>query len=445
MDASFLSLLQCPQTKKDLRFFQDQLVSQDNKNKYPIWDQVPWVFPEPDHFAFYWQNKKNEFLNFHKIGAQNIGVELKSGKNLSSLTVSRLELLKKAHETNFQNLSTILKSLDQRGDAGYEVTIPSHQSLHIYRKNIFRDWGWETKENKISVDLITEVLGVNWTPARFCVLGAGASRLAMDLHKEFRLPLTVAVDFNPLLLMVADKMLKGERLFLYDFSAAAVEIESVVKLYELKSPLGPMQNFYLLCADVTDLPFKPYQFQSVLTPWLIDILPFNFRLLAQRVNQMLEIGGDWINFGPMGFSHQEEAFNLTRPEVHEQMRECGFELEIEKVSQMKYLSADDEVNSRNETVYVFKAKKIETVAVDGFSYLPSWLTDMNQAIPLSEALKQHQQLIRFHADLFHSINGHVSVNQIAHLFSSHYKLPVETARSMALSVLRQYEESLKRK
>lgn len=431
IDAKLFSLLEFPK----------------NKNEVYFTDQLPWLFKNPNYYQSYWNNKKNEFLNFHKTSQLNIENELKQGeRRMGPSTQLRLGVLRKAHESNYLTLGRLLNSLDTAQTPSFEVAVPSHQSLHLYRKNLFRDWGWRTSENQQAVELIAEVAkGCLASAPTTCVLGAGASRLAMDVHKTFHLPMTVAVDFNPLLLLVADEMLKGGTIKLWDFNVAPVEMENVAKEYHLRSPLGPIENFHLVCADITELPFKAEQFDCVITPWLIDILPFSFKLLAQRVNQILKVGGSWINFGPLGFSHRSESMNLTRPEIKEQWHECGFEVTQEKVTGVKYLSSDDEVNSRNETVFLFNIKKVKSVAVESFEYIPNWLKDPSQSIPLTEDLQRHKQLVRFQADLFHSLDGKLSVNQIAQLFAQHYKIPVDTALLMAINVLRQFEESLKRK
>lgn len=429
IDPNLFSLLKFPKNESDV-FYTGRL---------------PWLFKDVDYYKTYWHNKKNEFLNFHKTSSQNIDAELKSKKLFSVTTRQRLEVLKKAHDANYLTLSNLLQSLQASAANPFEVSVPSHQSLHLYRKNIFRDWGWETSENRQAVELLTEVIGVDWTPSRVCVLGSGASRLAMDLHKEFRVPMTVAVDFNPLLLLVAEEMLSGATISLWDFNVAPVELSSVTQEYKLRSELGSLEGFHLVCADVTELPFKEHQFDAVVTPWLIDILPFNFKLLAQRVNSQLDIGGQWINFGPLGFSNRNESENLTRTELTEQMQDCGFEVESEKITSIRYLTAKNEVNSRNETVYLFKARKIKHATVEPYSFLPEWLRDTSKSIPLSDDIKRHQQLVRFQADLFHSIDGKLSANQLAQLFAQHYKMPPETALVMVVNVLRQLEESLKRK
>lgn len=416
-------------------------------SSYPIIGGIPWIMKNPDSVKVYWTHRKNEFIGFHQNQAAKISNELQTQTKMSSNTKKRLELLKIAHEFNALTLSEWLKDLTGAETGRFEAGVPSHQSMHIYRKNIFRDWGWVTDENRISAALVLKTFDISVGNGlkNLCVLGAGAGRLAMDLHNDLKSPLTVAVDFNPLLLAVAQQMARGNKLSFYDFNVAPVEMAQAAKIFELKSDLGVLSGFHLVCGDVTDLPFKGGVFSSVLTPWLIDILPFGFKLLAQRVNRILEVGGQWVNFGPLGFAHAQESMNLTRSEIVEQLAECGFSVDVETVSSMKYLSSADEVNSRNETVFLFRAKKVKDVAVDPYSYLPDWLIDTQKPIILSDQVKQHQQLLRFQADLFHSIDGRLSVNQMAQLFSSHYKMPIDTALAMVVSVLRQFIESQKRK
>lgn len=443
-----LSLLYCPTTKKDLKLSDESsvpvLITADGKRSYPLVGEIPWLFKDPEYFKHYWASKKTDFLNYHKNSGLKIESELKNHK-LTDATRSRLELLRKAHDLNYQSLTEILKPIVSTGLGENAVAVPQHQSLHLYRKNIFRDWGWDTDENQVGLSLIKGLVGSKWAPRTFTVLGSGASRLAMDLHSEFKLPLTVAIDFNPLLLFVGQSMLNRQNLALYDFPGAPISTSQVAELFQLSSPLPQLSGFHFIFADVADLPVRPQSFQAVLTPWLVDILPMSFNLLAQRVNQILEVGGEWINFGPLGFSHRMESQNLTIEEIREQIIECGFKIESEKVTKVNYLSAKNEVNSRNESVYLFKARKVSNVLVERFDYRADWLINLDKPIPLTEEVRQHQQLVRFQGDLFNTINGQVSVNQVAQLFSTHYKLPLGTALKMTLNVLRQFDESLKRK
>ncbi len=57
-------------------------------------------------------------------------------------------------------------------------------------------------------------------PGKVLVLGAGAGRLAYDLHMRTTAALTAVLDFNPLLLIVAERVTRGDSLELYEFPLA---------------------------------------------------------------------------------------------------------------------------------------------------------------------------------------------------------------------------------
>ena len=65
------------------------------------------------------------------------------------------------------------------------------------------------------------------------ILGAGACRLAYDIHMWLGTSRTVAVDFNPLLLLVAKRVMQGDELQLYEFPIAPKSIEDFAVLRKL--------------------------------------------------------------------------------------------------------------------------------------------------------------------------------------------------------------------
>ena len=68
------------------------------------------------------------------------------------------------------------------------------------------------------------------------VFGAGAGRLAYDLHLQHDATRTVAIDFNPLLLLIARKIYAGETLALHEFPIAPRTANDVAVLRELSAP-----------------------------------------------------------------------------------------------------------------------------------------------------------------------------------------------------------------
>ena len=93
---------------------------------------------------------------------------------------------------------------------GVGTRLPLEQGLTNYYVNLHRDWAWGEEENAAGLAEIVAVLGGNASGlGRTLVQGAGAGRLAYDLHAAGDAPLTVATDFNPLLLFVAREMFAG--------------------------------------------------------------------------------------------------------------------------------------------------------------------------------------------------------------------------------------------
>jgi hypothetical protein len=73
-----------------------------------------------------------------------------------------------------------------------------------------------------------DATGGTANPGAALVLGAGGSRLAYDLHMEFSLSQTFALDFNPLLLLIARKVTSGDKLVLHEFPTAPVSLDDHV-------------------------------------------------------------------------------------------------------------------------------------------------------------------------------------------------------------------------
>jgi hypothetical protein len=126
------------------------------------------------------------------------------------------------------------------------------------------------------------------------VHGSGAGRLAYDLHAAGDAPLTVATDFNPMLLFVAREMYAGRELELYEFPIAPRRMEDHAVLRRLRSPGPARPGLDLVAADALQPPFADGAFDTVVTPWFIDIIGEPFARVAARVNLALKPGGRWI-------------------------------------------------------------------------------------------------------------------------------------------------------
>ena len=79
-----------------------------------------------------------------------------------------------------------------------------------------------------------------------------------------------------------------------------------------------------MAADALQPPFADGAFDTVVTPWFIDIIGEPFARVAARINLLLKPGGRWINFGSLAFSRAAHAERLSLEEVSELHAEGGF-------------------------------------------------------------------------------------------------------------------------
>ena len=133
---------------------------------------------------------------------------------VGAATRRRLAHAAAAHEDQIRRLRELLAPLGvgdsaiaQATHQGLGTRLPLEQGLTNYYVNLHRDWAWGEEENAAGLAEIVQALGGGARGlGRTLVHGAGAGRLAYDLHAAGDAPLTVATDFNPLLLLVAREM-----------------------------------------------------------------------------------------------------------------------------------------------------------------------------------------------------------------------------------------------
>src|SRR5690606_32887966 len=84
---------------------------------------------------------------------------------------------------------------------------------------------------------------------RTLVLGAGAGRLAYDIHTQLAPDTTVALDFNPLLMIIARRVTQGENVELYEFPIAPRTAADQAVLRTLSVPSLAPDGLMWMLAD----------------------------------------------------------------------------------------------------------------------------------------------------------------------------------------------------
>jgi hypothetical protein len=297
--------------------------------------------------------------------------------------------------------------------------LPADQGLHTYYANLHRDWCWGDDENEASLQQIQKVVAESdggLSLGNTLVLGTGACRLAYDIHMQMETDLTIAVDFNPLLLLIAQEIMQGEKPELFEFPIAPKSIDDFAVLRELSAPSPVKENFHLVLGDVLRPSFAAGQFDTVVTPWLIDIISEEFSVFSQRINTLLKPGGRWVNFGSLAFDSPTRARRYSREEALELLEENGFAKPNTLEETIPYMCSPASRHGRTETVLTFAATKVENIkAPSRHTALPDWIVTGKEPVPLLDSFRTQAMTTQIYMFIMSMIDGKRTIKDMAKL------------------------------
>ena len=273
--------------------------------------------------------------------------------------------------------------------------------------------------------------------------GAGAGRLAYDLHAAGDAPLTVATDFNPLLLFVAREIFAGRAVELYEYPIAPRRLEDCAVLRRLAAPAAARAGLELVAADALQPPFADGAFDTVITPWFIDIIGEALPRVAARINLLLKPGGRWINFGSLAFSRAAYAERVGIEEAAEIVTTAGFAPLSPREGAVPYMRSPASRHSRVENTVTWVTHKVANAAAQPRrKQLPEWLLQPDQPVPRTRAFGMQQVSSRVHAFLLALINGERSIRDMARMLVEQRLMSADDAEPhVRLFLARLHEES----
>ncbi|MEO8465204.1 MAG: methyltransferase domain-containing protein [Gammaproteobacteria bacterium] len=463
----FVPLLACPacgDRASELGVRHDAFICAQCKSRFPIYEngqtRVPWLFHDVEVAHLEWRSRYSGFLRANAAEQARLRASL-DGNNVAGAAKERVLQLLRARESQRKQLTDLLAPLKlaaPRPASGLDRSgalhgkLPKHHGMSSYYDNVFRDWSWDNGENEKLFECVGRVLqGAAFRPTRLLTLGAGACRLSYDLHRHYRPALSVALDINPVLLFAGSRVMQGEALSLYEFPLAPIDKASVAVLRRCIAPEPLRSNessaFIAVAADVLRIPFKPGSFDSVLTPWLIDVLPHDLAETVRIVNRALQPGGLWLNTGSLAFFHRNESWCYSEEEVLAIIAANGFELVEHERMRIPYLQSPASAHGRVEQVLSFSARKTADVPdTKRPQYLPDWLLDPDRPIPDLDELVVATADHLLKAQILGAVDGRRSIEQIALFVAKHYGLQAGEAKGAVQRILADvYESALLRK
>ena len=452
MSDGLLNFLACPRcdktplTKADGRYSCNAC-----KIDFPTIERIPWMFAEPQASLGEWRNRLQSSLQQLSHEIASLDAELKNDE-LHSLTRRRIDRYKSATEFHRRSLRTLLQPVDIQSRHGSHETylalrtrLPPDQGLNTYYTNVHRDWVWGDAENNASIAQIRAVLHEDTELGNTLVLGAGAGRLAYDLHMQPGSTTTIAMDFNPLLMLIAKTVTDGHQLKLYEFPIAPKSLEDDAVLRTLSAPEVVRDGFHLVLGDALRPPFGPQSFDTVVTPWLIDIINEDLPLLAARVNRLLKPGGRWINFGSLAFAHPERARRYSPEETKAIVAESGFADPYVAQATIPYMCSPASRHGRQEKVFTFSARKErDAKSPPRHRGLPDWIVTGKEPVPLTPSFRTQAMTTQIYSFIMSMIDGKRTLQDMAVILEKQKLMSREEAEPAIRSFLtRMYDDSQK--
>jgi uncharacterized protein YbaR (Trm112 family) len=445
-------LLACPRCDKTPLDESDGVYScKACKIDFPSIDGIPWMFAEPQATLGEWRGRLQFALQ--KLSQESASLEAELGdKELRPLTKRRLERFKKATDSHRRSLQKLLQPVDVQSLHGnYEsylalrTRLPADQALNTYYANVHRDWSWGDEENKASMKQLRSVLHESAELGNVLVLGAGACRLAYDLHVQMDCTTTVAMDFNPLLLLIAKSVMSGDTLKMYEFPIAPKSLEDDAVLRTLSAPDVVGDDFHLVLGDALRAPFAEGSFDTVVTPWLIDIITEDLPVMASRVNGLLKPEGRWVNFGSLAFAAPERARRYSPEETKAIVAECGFSDPYVSEATIPYMCSPASRHGRQEKVFSFSAyKERDAEKTPRHRALPDWIVTGKEPVPLTQSFRSQAMTTQIYSFMMSLIDGKRTIKDMAVILEKQKLMTRDEAEPAIRSFLtKMYDDSQK--
>jgi hypothetical protein len=407
--------------------------------RYPILGGVPCLMPDPALWRARWMGRFREYLSVTQRRIAELRLEA-DGATLRPLTRSRVERVADAIESQRVAVSERFVRLGEPGeDAKLSAALsalssgePPETLLKCY-EHLFRDWCWGQAENDQALSIVASALAQRDTGAagslgRLAVYGAGAGRLAVDVHQSFATSRTFALDVNPLPLLIVQELLRGGDVLLPEFPVGPHSLAGFVQTQRLRGPGELRPGFELVIADAFSPPFASGSIDTLLTPWFIDAVEPELPNTLAALSRALRPGGYWVNFGPLRFDGRIASCYMLE-EVLELAEQAGFERPVPIEANVSYFDAPHSGSRRIETVFAFAARKLygaRALAEEAVvPQAPAWLRDPSVSISLDEELIRLKRASVFNAGMLSMIDGSHSIRDIAAALGRQWRLPPE--------------------
>lgn len=326
------------------------------RQDYPRVGRIPVLLPNPDAHVNLWRGQLALLLANGQMTESGLeGEACKPGVAADGQT--RLRAMAQAVRDQVADFEALLGPALGGPLDGAANGLP--RGVVEYSYYLYRDWGWtgpDARENQQALDALREV--ASGPQGRVLVVGAGACRLAYDLHRECGATETAVLDIDPYLFVIAEAVVRGGAVRLTEASLNVVEASVASAAWTLTAPHGPLADadFHFFLANGLAPPFADGTFDTVVTPWFIDRVPTDLGEFLDTVGRLLRPGGRWLNHGPLLYPPETPIVRRwSREEIFDIAAKHGFAVGRSSVASRPYLVSPLTGSGKIERVLTFEA------------------------------------------------------------------------------------------
>jgi len=353
----------CPRCAAPLNVRAREIVCAPCSRQFPRAAGIPVIMHDPNSYLL---SARRQLSNLEQQASLTLHVieELRQRSDLIPETRNRCQAMMDAVRNQTSGIRRVLQPIvgtivEDAGDASVECPAPLQYINYLYR-----DWGWPAEvdgENERALAAVSAVAGKEPLGCTL-VLGAGACRLAYDLHRCYPETDTTVVDIDLFVFAMAHAVIRGESLKLSEANAEIDELGHVAREWTLTAPKGAIDDdhFHFMLADGLNAPFRDKTFDTVVTPWFIDQIPSDLRNCLSEVHRLLKPGGHWLNHGPLRYRPETPLeLRFGREELFDLASRAGFQIDQWKTESVPYLVSKLNGRGKMESVLSFSATKSE--------------------------------------------------------------------------------------
>jgi hypothetical protein len=327
---------------------------------YPRVGSIPVLLPRPEAHLALWRQQLALVIAQGERTLGTLGSEAEACGRVPA-TKARLFALAEGVRDQAREIARLLGPALGEASAVDPPALPPGAAAPLqYLHYLYRDWGWNAGihgENQRSLEAVREVMSEG-PLGRTLVVGAGACRLAYDLHRLCGATETVVIDVDPFLFVVAEAVVRGASIELTESTANIQETARAAIRWKLAAPAGPLdeRRFHFFFANGLAPPFADGTFDTVVTPWFIDQIPPDLPAFLATIARVLGLGGRWINQGPLLYPPDASlGRRFSREELFELASRAGFRISCWAGESRPYLVSPLNGRGKVEWVLTFEA------------------------------------------------------------------------------------------